>query len=301
MEGCSSSKRQRVEELVSYSDFFASHCTLAWELIAKPHLSLAERSRLARAHRKLYDVFRKKDESLQFLTCLWNVPHMSGEDRLRAVKRSGLLECLKGAWTWVTTKTRVPNDALMLDWIIHGVASGNLQALRWMFAQTIYTDDEWTVLPMYTTEVMLKSPGIMEQHAFDMALNLGSVPWWDTQFYARDMRTTDGQLMLAICFIVNKRYDLLDRLVNAPHWHEPLDEQNRYAIGLIAAVRSESLELFTCWWNSPQCHAMQRALPSTAPNPRDCLRFVLVMMAGSPDQANNRAAELLAPQLQQFL
>lgn len=284
-------KKRRVSR-----EFFVFPPWLAWELIAKPWLALADRSRLARVNSELYKRFMSKDENLFFMSSLWRVPYMSLADRIRSVKRSGLIDCLRWAWDRESGAV-VTNQSLMGNWLCHVIASDNLGVLRWALSKVHYEDDEWPILVARVTESMLTTA--MEEHAFSVALNLDA--WWQPAQYDAAMRNTECALMIAIRFMHCKRYDLLEILLGAPHWPEPLNESNRFAIAIISAVRTEDFSLFTAWWNSPQCAAMQLAIPSRGPTPRDYLRFTLGMMMQSPNANNVLAVQVMAEDLRRYL
>lgn len=265
---------------------FVSHPRLAWELVARPHLPLLrDRAALARTCKTLYTCMRNLDPSLIFMRSLNAMPNMLEADRIRQIKRSGLLDCI--CWEWERKPDDVKcNKNLLEQWIQHAVATKSMEVLHWLLGKTLYNQPDWVILVSYVAELLLAVQ--CGEEAFQLATNAGG-RWWNPEHYMAQVYCADVLVNVASCFIGAARYDLFERLTTVEQWPEKdINGSTRYALSLIAAVLTKDPEKFHAWWISETCAKLARLVSAGAPSPPRFLGGIIWMMMRS---ANGPVAE----------
>jgi len=280
--------------------FFNKWPAQVWQLVALPWLGLRDRAALWRTHHATHTYGLKLDGTIAFMCSVWSLPYVSPADRLMIVKRSGRLECLHWAWDkYVPFGTVVTNADLLLHWVLHVVspATGNAEALHWALGKTMYRANDWPQLVVSTVEMMLRSESVtMQEAAYAVGTNEGG-SWWHAPTYNHEMREPEALQRLGIRFMRCQRWDLIPRLLT-DCWPTTINAGSRYSLGLIIAIRSEDMAVFTGWWHSSVCKGMW---PADAPPPQRILASIVMTMAQHGNPGLALSAQLMGNDLMAFM
>jgi hypothetical protein len=294
---------RQMERQSTLTHLFVCHPQLVWELIAKPWLaSVRDRMALARTCTRLYHLMQRVDGSLVFLRALYAVPRMLVEDRLRCIKRSGLLDCIQMVWERSYPVSAINNAQLMKDWISHAAAARNMGAVCWLLRKARFDLEDWPQLIPHTAEVLLAVDCGAE--ALAIAVNQGDCAWVPAALYAQRMQRVDLFMPVAICFMAAQQHDIFLRLLSDEHWPEKqMSASSRYAISLIAAICTQNIVAFRAWWQSESCKNMGMAaqLADGAPAPGRFLGGVLWLMLESRTPSTVGAARTMWLRLQEYI
>ncbi len=98
-----------------------------------PHLSLVERSCLARINKRTHKAFKRRDPSLGMMCRLWKNKFIQPAERETVVIKSGNLECVKHLWYRCHD---VDELCLTGHFVSHAAAAGNANVLQFVMLRS---------------------------------------------------------------------------------------------------------------------------------------------------------------------